>query len=369
MSMRRVPLARRNLFQDRRRAGLAVAGLAVAMLLVLVLDGIFAGAIRQVTAYLRSLSADAIVAQQGVRTMHMSASALPEDTADQIARFPGVASADGIRFTSGTLHANNRSQLSYVIGYDTATGRGGPWDLVRGRTPRRGEVVLDQIGADNLGVGLGDAVTILGREFIVSGLGRGGTSITNTTAFVPTEDFRSIRGPSLSYVLVEGRAGTSASDLQRRLARLPGVTVQTKDEFVAQERRIVRDMSADIMQIMSIIAFLIALAVVALTLFTATLSKLREYAVVKALGASSLRLGGAIAAQAVWSIGLALVTAVLLAGAATLAVGSLTANVRLAIEPASVVRVGAAALLAGAIGALVPLRRLLRLDPATAFKG
>jgi putative ABC transport system permease protein len=368
--MRGVPLARRNLFQDRRRFALAVGGLAVALLLVLVLDGIFAGAIRQVTAYLRSLPADVIVSQRGVRTMHMSASALPEDAAERIAGLPGVASTSGIRFTSGTLHANRRGQLSYIIGYDAPAGRGGPWDLSRGRAPRRREVVLDQVAADNLGVGIGDVVRVLGRRFIVSGLARGGTSITNTTAFVPSEDFRAIRGPSLSYVLVKGRAGTSALDLKATLTRrLPNFTVQTRDEFIGQERRVVRDMSADIMQIMSVIAFLIALAVVALTLFTATLSKLREYAVVKALGASAWRLGGTIAAQAVWSVGLALVTAVVLAGGVTLAVGWLTANVRLAVEPASVIRVGLSALLAGAIGALGPLRRLLRLDPTTAFKG
>lgn len=76
---RDVPLARRNLFQDRRHTGLSVAGVAVSLLLVLVLDGILAGAVRQTTAYLRDRSPDVIVAQRGVRTMHMSASSLPED--------------------------------------------------------------------------------------------------------------------------------------------------------------------------------------------------------------------------------------------------------------------------------------------------
>jgi YHS domain-containing protein len=84
MTVRAVPLARRNLFEDRRRAVLAVAGLAASLVLVLVLDGIFAGAMRQVTAYLRNLPADVIVSQKGVRTMHMSASALPEGLTQEI---------------------------------------------------------------------------------------------------------------------------------------------------------------------------------------------------------------------------------------------------------------------------------------------
>lgn len=41
--VRAVPIGRRNLFSDRRRAILGVAGVGVALLLVLALDGIFAG--------------------------------------------------------------------------------------------------------------------------------------------------------------------------------------------------------------------------------------------------------------------------------------------------------------------------------------
>ena len=40
---RRVPLARRYLFGERRRAVLATAGVAVALLLVLILDGLQPG--------------------------------------------------------------------------------------------------------------------------------------------------------------------------------------------------------------------------------------------------------------------------------------------------------------------------------------
>ena len=82
---RRVPLARRNLFAERRRAALAVAGIAVALLLVLILDGIFAGAMRQVTRYIDTAEADVFVSQQGVRNMHMSSSSMPLTAADAVA--------------------------------------------------------------------------------------------------------------------------------------------------------------------------------------------------------------------------------------------------------------------------------------------
>ena len=368
VSVHAVPLARRNLFQDRRRAVLAVAGIAAALLLVLVLDGIFAGTMQQVTAYLRNIPSDVVVSQRGVRTMHMSSSALPETVVKDVKQVPGVVSADGIRFTTSTLRSPTGGQLSYVIGYDTSTGTGGPWRMASGRAPRAGEVVVDEVGAEQLGARIGGTVEVLGRFFRVSGLSSGGTSITNTTTFMPTGDFAAIRGPAISYVLVRGASNTSGSALARRIeAAVPGSTVQTKSEIVGQESRIVRDMSADILQIMSIIGFLIALAVVALTLFTATLSKLHEYTVVKALGANAGRLVRTVLAQALWSIGLGFVAALVLLFAVAALVAALTPNVRLAVETATVVRVAVAAAVAGGIGTLVPLRRLLRLDPATAF--
>jgi putative ABC transport system permease protein len=367
--VRRVPLARRNFFQDRRRAGLSIGGVAVALLLVLVLEAVFAGAILQVTAYLRHLPAQAIISQRGVKTMHMSSSALPPDTVSEARRVRGVAWAQRIGFTTGTVSSEGGRQLSYVIGYDTHTGRGGPWEMVRGQRPAASEVVLDEVAASRLGVGVGARIQVLGRAFAISGLSAGGSSITNTVTFMRLDDFAAIRGDTINYVLVGTRPGVSPETITRRLApAVPGATVQTREQFVREEGRIVRDMTADVMQIMSLIGFLIALAVVALTLFTATLAKLREYAVIKALGAGPWSLGRTVITQAVLATALALASALVLTYAIAAALAAATPNIRLAVEAGTVTRVAAAALLAGLAGALAPLRCLARLDPATAFR-
>jgi putative ABC transport system permease protein len=210
---------------------------------------------------------------------------------------------------------------------------------------------------------------VLGRQFRISGLSRGSTSITNTMVFIPRADFAALRGPAVSYVLVHAKPGVDTKTLVQRVhTALPATTVQTRDEFVEQEASITRDMSADILQIMTLIALLIALAVIALTLFSATLGKLREYAVIKALGASTLRLARTVLAQAAWSSLLALALAFAVSLLIAAGVAAATPNIRLAIELSDVVRVGVAALLLGGIGALLPLRRLARVDPATAFK-
>lgn len=365
----RISLARKNLFQDRRRAALAITGVGAALVLVLVLDGIFAGAMRQVSAYMRNSPADVFIAQEDVRTMHMSQTALPPETVAAAARVEGVAWAEGLRYTNSVLDAGDGQRISYVLGYDVTSGRGGPRRLTAGSAPGAGEVLVDEIAAEELNVEVGDTVNVLGAPFRVSGLSTDGTNIVNTTVYIRTEDFARLRGDSVAYILVGAASGVGPADLAERLDEaLPGTTAQTRAEFARQEGNVVRDMAADIMKIMTVIGFLIALAVVGLTLFTSTLAKLREYGIVKALGAGPGRLAASVAAQAVWSVALGLAVAVAVALAVGAAIGALTPNVRVVIEPASVARTAAGALFVGGLAALLPLRRVLRVDPATAFR-
>lgn len=365
----RVPLARRGLFQDRRRAALAAGGVAAALLLVLLLQGIFDGAMGQVTAYLRASPADVIVSQRDVRTMHMSVSALDPRTVDAAARVEGVAWAEGIRYATTFLVAGERQQLSYVIGYDPATGRAGPRRLSAGRAPGTGEIIVEEIAADRLGLRIGHRLGLFGETFRLSGLFRGGTTIANSVAFVPTEDFAAHAGGPIAFVLVGARAGVGEAELARRVAAaLPGDTVQTTARFAREEASLVRDMSADVMGIMSTIGLLIALAVIGLTLFTLTLAKIREHAVVKALGGRTRLLAGVVLAQAAWSVAIALGLATVAAIVLGAVVGRANPAVAVVITPASVVRVGVGAVVVGAVGAIVPLRRVAAVDPASAFR-
>jgi putative ABC transport system permease protein len=341
----------------------------VALLLVLLLDGVFAGAMQRVTAYIDRSPADVFVSQKDVTTMHMSFSALPPELVAEIEGREGVAWAEGLRYATALVEGGGESRLTYVFGYDTSTGRAGPRGFAEGGAPGPGQVVVDDVAADELGVGLGDEVEVFGTALVVSGLSTHGTNIVNTTVYVDHRQFEQFRGDQVSYVLVGAEPGTSAERLAQELSEaMPDVTVQTSRQFSAEEARIVGDMSTDVMAIMTVVALLIALAVVGLTLFTITLSKLREFGVIKALGATPARLGAVVVGQAVWSIAVGLAVALALALVLGRAITELTPNVLVVIEASSVVRVGALGLVVGALGSLIPLRRVLAVDPASAFR-
>lgn len=365
----RVPLGRRMLFTERRRAALTVLGVAASLLLVLTLGGIVAGAVDRVTHYVRTSPAELFVSQSGVRTMHMSASALAPDTTTRASHVPGVTWVAPIGFASGSVAGPAGRQPSYLIGYDTGTGRGGPTRLVAGRAPGPGEAVLDEQAADQLGVALGKEVTVLGAPLRAVGLSTGGTSITNTTVFVDAAEFARIRGPVVSYVLVGTDRAVEPQVVAERLAEeLPDATVQTRSEFAASEARVVTDMSADVLNLMSTIGLLIALAVIGLGLMTATLSRIRDFAVLEALGSTSRRLVGTVTVQVLWTV--ALGSGVAAAAAVTLGwvLPRLVPEVQIVITAVTVAQVSGLALLVGLVAALWPLRRVATLDAATAFR-
>ena len=79
----RVPLARRNLFADRRRLGAGVVGVGLAVMLILLLDGLWVGLQRQDTAYSERVGAVLYVPQPGVRDLTAGAGTLPASAVER----------------------------------------------------------------------------------------------------------------------------------------------------------------------------------------------------------------------------------------------------------------------------------------------
>ncbi|MEX1126479.1 MAG: ABC transporter permease [Acidimicrobiia bacterium] len=362
-----VPVARRILLTDRRRALLGVAGVAVALVMALTLDGVFAGTTRQVSHYIDTSPADVFVSQEGVRTIHMALSVVPVAVVDQIRELPGVAWAEPILFSSDALRVPAGRRPSYVIGFPRG-GRGGPQTLVEGREPGTGEMVIDDSAAA-LDIALGDEVEVMGRTWRVSGLTTGMTSIVNTSVYVTFDDLATVLGwpDTASYILI-GSSGDPEAVAASIEAAVLGVSTQTRQRFSAEERSVVKEMSTDLLNIMSLAAFLVGLAVIGLVLYAAVLSRLRDIGVMKALGLGRLGVSRLVLTQALWTV----VTALALAVAVTFGIGAIVAalapDIDVVVEAASLLRAGVGAVLVAGVGVIIPLIKVWRVDPATVFR-
>ena len=363
-----VPLARRELLFRKGRTLAGVMGIAAALLLVLALSAIFAGMEERLTAYVDRNGADVIVAQRGVDTMHMTQSALPERTSAVIGAIPGVAEAKPILYVPALVEQGEKRGIVYLIGDDSG---GAPFPLSSGRRPRAGEILLDRVLATRLDVRPGSTVRVLGTSFRVSGEVTGLALITNSFAFVRRQDLaRTLASTDLvSYILVRARAGTTAAELAERIeAALPSVTASTRKAFARSERRVVGDMSTDIVRAMILVGFVIGVAVAGLVAYSATLSQLRDYAVLRALG---LRARGALTVavtQVAATVAAGFLLALALVWVLAAALPKLTPMLVLAIRPADVAQALAVATAVTLVAALFPVLRVARVDPASVFR-
>jgi putative ABC transport system permease protein len=364
----RVPVGRRNLFSERRRGLLGIAGTAAALLLVLAIDAIFDGAMRQITRYIDTQPVQVFVAQSGVRNLHMASSSVPLERISDVANVDGVRAVDPILFAQEGLDASvGGRRLAYLFGY--VPGRpGGPVEMETGVQPDAGEIVLDAATADSLGVGVADTVDALGRPWRISGLAENLSNIANGIAFVRLEDFQRARGVSgtTSYLLVttDREAGRVAAAIERET----GLAATTREGFSASEHELVSDMSGEVLRIVSGAAWLVGFTVVALTLYAATRSRLRDIGVMTALGAGRTALWRIVLTQAGWTVGLAGASAGALTFALVSALAASSSSLSFVLEPRAVARTTAISAAVAAAASIAPLIKVSRLDPASVFR-
>jgi putative ABC transport system permease protein len=351
---------------------LSVGGLGLALTLVLFFGAVWDGATGRLTAYIDNAGADVYVSQSGVRTMHMSSSALPATVTERVAAVPGVEQAVAILYAEDMIEAGGKQYIAYVFGVPPDAPIGGPWRIVDGASqPGPGQAIIDHAIAAKAGVGIGDHVMVLGRDMTIAGLTSGTSSVVSSATFVRLEDFESVRGGGqvASFVLVRIRPGESAVGVSSRIAgEVDGVTVQTRKEFAAQERKLAEDMGADIISIMNTAGYLTGLAVVVLTVYMATIARRREYGVLKAIGVRNGGLYQVVVLQALISVGLGLAAAIGITLLLSVVIPRVDELLVLSLSLGAVVRVAFVSLALAAVAAILPARQLAGLEPITAMR-
>ena len=365
-----VPFARRQLLAEPAKLAVSVLAIAAAVALVLLLTGLRRGMGEQVTLFL-DRQPPVLVGQAGARNFMAQTSVLPEALGARLERVPGVVTATPISEQFAMLTLHGRRVLPLLVGFDPGEA-GGPWSLASGRAPRaRGEIVLDRVLAEEHGLAAGSIVSYRGTPLRVVGLSRGTTAWMTPLAFATRRTLNELsRQPrTASFFLVSPRQGVSPAGLAARIERtVPGVSALTREEAAANDRSLFTGAFNGILLAMVTIAFLVAIMVIGLTVYSSTSERGREYATLKAIG---LRRGPLLRLAGVQAGVLALAGAALgtgLAFAGLWAAAAVAPKYLIVVTAGSVASMGVAALLMAVAAALVPARYLARLDPATAFR-
>ena len=372
-----VSLARKNLFHDRLRFVITVAGVAFAVTLVLVQVGLFMGLLGKATVTIENASADVWVTSKETPNVDF-AHTFPETAVLRVRGVSGVARADNliIQFMNIQL-PNGAEEGSLVYALEDFRAWNLPWRVEAGDVEdlRRGAyVMMDRSAERRFGpFAVGDYREMLGRRFKIVGATAGAQSFTTAPIIFmgfqnAQEQLQTLIGKT-HYVLVKLAPGADRDAVTAEIRRrLPYNDVWTRDDWARRSRAywVVSTGLGMNMGITVFLGVLVGIVVVAQTLYTSAVEHVKEFGTVKAIGGSNWDIYRILGEQAV----IAAVIGFALGGAMSLAMRPLMAQLHLnvLISPrfAAAVFVGTVLMCLGA--AMLSFRRVATIDPALVFR-
>jgi putative ABC transport system permease protein len=364
-----VPLGRRNLLADRRRLTASVAGVGLAVMLILLLEGVQTGIRVRSTLLEDRLGADLFVAQAGTTDLQGDVSVVPVSDVGVARADPGVAWAAPLRDLYVMFDSGGRKEPVYLVG-SVPGQHGGPWRISQGRQAAADdEIVISPVFARRYRLHVGGTMSLMGRSFRIVGYAGDATGFMTSFVFVTHSATDSLLGaPGTTSVVLVGTRPAQAAAVQSRLTA-KGLNVVSRAQMAATDRALLTGIFQSFLRLMVGVAFAAGTLIIALAVYTSVVERRREYGIIKALGATRKRLTMMAVGQTLALAGLGLAAGGLLFIGGRDLIVWYRPQFAVIATPASIAFAAAAAGFMAIVAALVPACRLAVLDPATAYRG
>ena len=367
---RAVPLTRRLLAARPVRTAAGALGVGLALMLILLLSGLWEGVQQRVTVYEDHLGAELVVVPPGTESLFADPGALPAAAVGAIRRTPGVAAADSVRTLYLILELPHGKAAVAAVASDP--GRlGGPWALAAGRPPGAvDEVALDAVFAGEHGLAIGDQLPILGHRMRVVALTDDTTMFMTPLLFTTTDAMTGMLRATgtTGSVLVTLSPDADPAAVRTQLTR-SGLTVRTPAQLHEAALTLATRIYGTPVRLMVGVAFIAGTLIVALVAHTRVTEQQRDLGILKAIGATPGRLRGVAVGETAALTALGAVAALVLMAVARQVLAWWWPAFPVAVTTPTVAATAAAAFAMAVVAAWLPARRLARLDPATAFRG
>jgi putative ABC transport system permease protein len=373
-------LARRNLFHDRVRFVVTLTGIVFALVLIIIQFGLFLGFTTTTSNNIDHSHADLWIVFHAVSYFDTGRT-FSERKYYQVLSTPGVQQAEKyMQDFARWKKPDGGVENVQVIGFHPGSGLGEPWNMVNGDAEDvklEDGVIVDELYKGKLGVQkIGDRVEIGDHRARIVGFTHGIRSFT-TSPFVYTSFKNSLnytnpqsKQDDVAYILIKVAPNFTLDQVQKNLrARLTDVDIYTSAEFSRRTRFYWMFTTGAGLAVLTaaLMGLIVGVAVVAPTIYAATMDHIREYGTLKAMGASNSYLYRVLIEQAVWSAVLGYAFAMVLAH---FIVQSSERGGALILLPLSM-KIGMLFLsvFMCIAAALVSINKVTRLDPAMVFKG
>ncbi|HSB60119.1 MAG TPA: ABC transporter permease [Vicinamibacteria bacterium] len=372
-----VSLARKNLFHDRLRFFITVAGVAFAVTLVLVQVGLFMGLLGKASVTIENCGADVWVTSKETPNVDF-AHTFPETAVLRVRGVTGVERADNliVQFMNIQL-PGGAEEGSLVYALEDFRAWTLPWRVDVGDVDdlRRGAyIMMDRSAERRFGpFEVGEYREMLGRRFKIIGATAEAQSFTTAPIVFmdyknAQEQLQTLQGKT-QYVLVKLSPGADRAAVIAELRRrLPYNDVWTREEWARRSRAywVVSTGLGMNMGVTVFLGVLVGIVVVAQTLYTSAVEHVKEFGTVKAIGGSNWDIYRILGEQAV----IAALVGFALGGLLSLGMRPLMARLHLdvLISPSFAAAVFAGTVLMCLGAAMLSFRRVATIDPALVFR-
>ena len=396
-----INLAGRDIVHSWGKFVLTGIGLGLLIGVTLTMAGVYRGMVDDAGALLSNSGADLWVVQQGTQGPYAESSSLRDDVVRSVLGLPGVARAANATYLTMQVRRGSADVRAMVVGFEPGEP-GEPGYLVAGRHITRSH--YEAVADIKTGFALGDRIRIRRHDYSVVGLTRrmvsaGGDPMVfialkdaqeaqflkdndairnerERTAANPNLNRPGVPGlldaiqasqassHSVNTVLVQLRPGFAAQAVAEPIRRWKHLEAFTRPQM--QEILVAKLIATSARQIgmFLVILAIVSAAIVAFIIYTMTLGKIREIAVLKLIGTSNRTIAAMIFQQA---LGLGLIGFVVGKVAATFWAPVFPKYVLL--ESGDAARGLAAVLLICALASTLAIRAALKIDPAAAIGG
>ena len=396
-----ISLAGRDILHSWSKFVLTGVGLGLLIGVTLTMAGVYRGMVDDAKVLLNNSGADLWVVQKDTLGPYAESSSLRDDVYRSVLGLAGVARAANVTYLTMQVGKGDTDVRAMVVGFEPGQP-GEPEYLVAGRhiTRNHYEAVADV----KTGLQLGDVIRIRRHDFTVVGLTRRMVSSGgDPMVFVPLKDAQEAQFLKDNDAILNERARTAANpalnrpgvpglleainDAQASNHNVNAILVQVSPgiapEAVAGEvkrwkhlqaytrpqmeeilvAKLIATSARQIAMFLVILA-LVSAAIVAFIIYTMTLGKIREIAVLKLIGTRNRTIAAMILQQA---LGLGVIGFMVGKTAATFWAPFFPKFVLL--EPGDALRGFVAVMVICAIASTLAIRAALNVDPATAIGG
>lgn len=373
-------LAYRDVRHNLFRFLLTCLGLSLLLSVVLAMIGIYRGIVVDALTVARSHGIDLWVVEAHSRGPFAEASRVPGDTREAIARLAGVVATGSLTYQTVEAERAGKKMRLYVIGYEI--GRlGGPHQIAQGRAI--GQSHFEMVADRSSGLELGHRIKLGRITFTVVGRTRNLVSSGgDPVVYISLLDAQKLQfdlAPTAARVQVaRGAQGLSRDTVNAVVARIDrDANVDTVAEAArrwkhlsaltqAEQERILAESLVDRARrqigMFTSILLLVSAVIIALIVYTMTMEKLRQIAMLKLIGAPDRTIVAMIVQQAL-SLG---VTGFLFGALLVVNIKDYFPR-RVVLELDNALALGGVVVLVCLAASTLGVRAALKADPATAL--